>query len=385
MSIKENNVPNADVIQVQQRLRVREQEIIALKTQNRHLLAKLEDSENNGKPNQINTQLVANEVQKNLQPVLAEIEKSLKNAFEMLQSTMRGIYQQSSRAQQAVEDMTQHTRDIQNHMQDNVASSMGTFCDRLERQILSRLNGVDVMVQKQNEMLLDIETMKQSVQSMQKNSDSNRSEVSRIEKESIEANQKLIEVQIQSRNSEEVARDALQQIRNHRSEFKLLRGEVRAVLENSSRMNDKISVIDERLYEAVNDAPNHQRNRDQIQQELKNIDGIDSIEDLIAIKSDDIVNIENAIQMGSGETSKEDLTLVLELLQAQKADLKRVAKDAESFLRNSQNQSNSNLELNTHSNVNGNFSDDDSSRLENETIHVTDLDNSSARNEANRS
>jgi|GEM_PF-2442339 len=349
----------------QQRLWVREQEINALKIQNRHLLAKLDEAEQNSKPNQINTQLVANEVQKNLKPVLAEIEKSLKSAFELLQSTMRGIYQQSSRAQQAVEEMTQHTRDIQNHMQDNVAASMSTFCDRLERQILSRLNGVETMVQKQNEMLMDVESMKLAVQLMQKNSDQNRTEVSRIEKEAIETNQKLIEVQIQSRNSEEVARDALQQIRNHRSEFKLLRGEVRAVLENSSRLSDKINLIDERLFEAAGDIQTRQREREQIQKELKEIDGIDSIEDLIAIKNDDIVNIENAIQAGSADASKEDLTMVLELLQAQKSDLKRVAKDAENFLRG----------------VKTKDANENSSPLSNEEIHVTDLNEPSPANE----
>jgi chromosome segregation ATPase len=358
MSINQKSPnPAADIQQIQQRLWVREQEINALKVQNRHLLTKLDEAEQNGKPNQINTSLVASEVQKNLKPVLAEIEKSLKNAFEMLQSTMRGIYQQSSRAQQAVEEMTQHTRDIQNHMQDNVAASMNTFCDRLERQILSRLNGVDIMVQKQNEMLMDMETMKLAVNLMQKNSENNRSEVSRIEKESIEANQKLIEVQMQSRNAEEVTRDALQQIRNHRSEFKLLRGEVRAVLENSSRLSDKINLIDERLFEASGDIQTRQRERDQISKELKEIDGIDSIEDLIAIKNDDIVNIENAIQAGALDASKEDLTMVLELLQAQKSDLKKVAKDAENFLRNVKNEDIS----------------QEANRLANEEIHVTDL------------
>jgi chromosome segregation ATPase len=366
MSINQKTMPIADLQQIQQRLWVREQEINALKVQNRHLLTKLDESEQNGKPNQINTQLVANEVQKNLQPVLAEIEKSLKNAFELLQSTMRGIYQQSSRAQQAVEEMTQHTRDIQNHMQDNVASSMSTFCDRLERQILSRLNGVDVMVQKQNEMLMDVENMKISVSAMLKNSDNNRSEVSRIEKESMEANQKLIEVQMQSRNAEEVTRDALQQIRNHRSEFKLLRGEVRAVLENSSRLSDKINLIDERLFEASGDFTTRQREREQIQKELKEIDGINSIEDLIAIKSDDIENIENAIQAGAMDASKEELAMVLDLMQAQKADLKRVAKDAENFLRNVKNETNT-----------------DSVKLANEQIHVTDL-NDLSHDESNQ-
>lgn len=305
-NLNQKATPAADLQQTQQRLWVREQEINALKVQNRHLLTKLEQAEASAKPNQINTQSVADEVQRNLKPVLAEIEKSLKNAFDLLQSTMRGIYQQSSRAQQAVEDMTRHTRDIQNHMQENVATSMGTFCDRLERQILSRLNGIETMVQKQNEMLMDIETMKVAFQGMQKNSESNRAEVSRIEKESIEANQKLIEVQMQARNTEEVTRDALQQIRNHRSEFKLLRGEMRAILKNTNEVE-------------------------------------------------------------SADASNEDLTVVLERLQAQKSDLKKVAKDAENFLRSAS-------EAESES--------DEEHRLENEEIHVTDLNASDQLSQA---
>ena len=37
-------------------------------------------------------------------------------SFEILQSTMRGIYQQSARAQQAVEDMAAQSRDLENRM-----------------------------------------------------------------------------------------------------------------------------------------------------------------------------------------------------------------------------------------------------------------------------
>ena len=287
MSIEQKNNllksnASADTQQIQQRLWVREQEINALKVQNRHLLTKLDDAEKSAKPNQINTQGIAEEVQKNLKPVLAEMEASLKSAFDILQSTMRGIYQQSSRAQEAVDEMTRHTRDIQNQMQDNVTATMTTFCDRLERQILSRLNGVDILVQKQNEMLRDIETMKVAFASMQ----------SRSENGSAEASQRLVEVQIQSRNSEEVTRDALQQIRNHRSEFKILRAEVRTLLENSRS--------------AVNG------------------------------DSSDLEVSENAPLDASGE----DMTRVLELLRNQKSDLQKVAKDSENFLKNAQSAPN---------------------------------------------
>src|SRR3954466_9940659 len=72
---------------LEQRIWVKEQEVSALKVQNRHLLAKLDDAEKSAKPNQVNTQFIALEVQKSLQPVLQELDKSIKGAFEILQST----------------------------------------------------------------------------------------------------------------------------------------------------------------------------------------------------------------------------------------------------------------------------------------------------------
>ena len=48
--------------QFQQKVWVKEQEINALKVQNRHLIAKLEEAELSAKPNQINTQQIAQQI-----------------------------------------------------------------------------------------------------------------------------------------------------------------------------------------------------------------------------------------------------------------------------------------------------------------------------------
>src|ERR1700758_3826084 len=67
---------------VQQRLWVKEQEVSALKVQNRHLIAKLEDAEKSAQPNQINTQKIATEIQNKLKPLIGDIQKSLTESFD---------------------------------------------------------------------------------------------------------------------------------------------------------------------------------------------------------------------------------------------------------------------------------------------------------------
>jgi hypothetical protein len=172
---------NIEAQQLQQRLWVKEQEVSALKVQNRHLIAKLEESEKkaeqNAQPQQINTQLIATEIQNQIKPLIGEIEKSLKESFDMLKSTMRGIYQQSQRAQQAVEDIGAHAREVETrhnearkadqvYYQEKILSMVTSFGDRIERQLENRLRNlavVELMNTKQNEVLADIEMIKGAI------------------------------------------------------------------------------------------------------------------------------------------------------------------------------------------------------------------------------
>jgi hypothetical protein len=341
------NHPTSSSLQqsnAEQKIWIKEQEVSALKVQNRHLLAKLEDAEKSAKPNQVNTQFIAIEVQKSLQPVLQQLEKSIQGAFEILQSTMRGVYQQSQRCQQAVEEMGAHTRDIEvriheqrkaDHVffQEKILTSVTAFTDRMERQIENRLkalSGIELMNNKQNEMLNDVDQMKSMINGMHKASDLNRSDLSRIERESIETSQKVIEVQVQTQNAEELSRDVLQQIQNHRAEFKLLRGELRSILETNQKLSEKLNQIESQVT---------QHHEKRIEQELKELETADSIQDLIDVKESDIENIQTVLNAADASQNKEDLTLILEMLRSQKADLKRVAKEAELRLRASQNPS----------------------------------------------
>jgi hypothetical protein len=340
-----------DLHSLQQKAWVKEQEINALKVQNRHLISKLEEAEKNFQPGQVYSQQIASEVQNYLKPVIGQIEKSLAQAFELLQGTLRGVYQQSQRAQSSFDDLANHSREFEMKMheqrkgdqlyfQEKIFSSITAFCDRMERQIETRMSAlqvVELMNIKQNEVLSDVESMKSMVLAMNKNSDLNRGEISRIEKEVIETNQRITEIQMQGSSAEEMTRDGLQQIQNHRSEFKILRGEMRAILDQTQRMNDRVTIIDERLLESLGDGqqPNA-RDQERIRHELKELEAVDSLENLIAIKNEDITKIENemkANQANQLSENQEDLVMILDLLRSQKTDLKKVAENAKNNLR----------------------------------------------------
>jgi hypothetical protein len=335
---------------LQQRLSVREQEINSLKVQNRHLLNRIEDLEKNSKPNQINTQFVADEVHRHLEPVISQLQNTITSSFEILQSTMRGIYQQSQRAQQAVEDMAAHSRDLevrmneqrkadQNFYQDKMFSMIGAFCDRVERQIeirMKALSTVELMNTKQNEVLADIENIKASIGIMQKNSDSNRGEISRIERNASESNEKLIDVQLQTQTSEELIRDTLQQVQNHRAEFKIIRSELKQAIEVMNRLVDRVG---EEVYtipsgDTVDLSPEA---GDEVQVAAEPatpaIDETRIINDLIEQKHRELEVLERSIEEQSASQSKEDAAMILALLRAQKSELQRVAEDAKNYLK----------------------------------------------------
>ncbi len=335
---------------LQQRLSVREQEINSLKVQNRHLLNRIEELEKNSKPNQINTQFVADDVHRHLEPVISQLQNTITSSFEILQSTMRGIYQQSQRAQQAVEDMAAHSRDLevrmneqrkadQNFYQDKMFSMIGAFCDRVERQIeirMKALSTVELMNTKQNEVLADIENIKASITVMHKNSDSNRGEIARIERNASESNEKLIDVQLQTQTSEELIRDTLQQVQNHRAEFKIIRSELKQAIEVMNRLVDRVG---EETYtipsgDAI-ELGSGESSESSIPVEVATpaIDETRIINDLIEQKHRELEVLERSIEEQSGNQSKEDAAMILALLRAQKSELQRVAEDAKSYLK----------------------------------------------------
>lgn len=335
---------------LQQRLSVREQEINSLKVQNRHLLNRIDELEKNSKPNQINTQFVADEVQRHLEPVIGQLQTTITSSFEILQSTMRGIYQQSQRAQQAVEEMASHSRDLeirmneqrkadQNFYQDKMFSMIGAFCDRLERQIelrMKALSSVELMNMKQNEVLADVETIKGAVTAMQKNSDSSRGEIGRIERNAAESNEKLIDVQLQTQNTEELIRDTLQQVQNHRAEFKIIRSELKQAIEIMSRMVDRVG--EESFAVPSGDhveilASGEGASHADAQQVQPAIDETRIINDLIEQKHRELEVLERNIEEQGAEQGKEDATMILALLRAQKSELQRVAEDAKNYLK----------------------------------------------------
>ena len=354
MSLLSNPQSNPQLLQ--QRLSVREQEISALKAQNRHLLTKLDEVEKQSKPNQINTKMIADDVRSHIDPVIVQLQATITNSFEILQSTMRGIYLQSTRAQQAVEDMTAHSKELelrmdeqrktdQNFYQDKIFAMMSSFCDRVERQIDSRLKAlsiVEILNSKQNEVLTDLENLNAGIAIMNKNSESNRGEISRIERNAAESNERLIDVQVQTRNAEELVRDTLQQIQNHRAEYKLIRADLKAAVDQMNR------VIGQMMSQPKSEAI------EEIETNLTEIDDFRVINDLIERKHRELESITNGFEGQNNIQAAESASNILARIQSQKSELQKVAQDAKDFLQNHQatlntQESSGNTNLNFYS------------------------------------
>jgi hypothetical protein len=217
---------SAESQQVQQRLWVKEQEVSALKVQNRHLIAKLEDAEKSAEPNQINTQKIANEIQNQLRPLISDIQKSLVESFDILKGTMRGIYQQSQRAEKAVDDIGAHARETelrlneqrkadQVYYQEKILSMVTSFGERIERQLENRLRNlavVELMNTKQNEVLADVDQIKGALAELMVSNESLRTEIKNLCKETSTRNntniEKIAEIFSQSN---QLKRDAFQE------------------------------------------------------------------------------------------------------------------------------------------------------------------------------
>lgn len=248
------NAISAETQQLQQRLWVKEQEATALKVQNRHLIAKLEDAEKSAQPNQINTQKIATEIQNQLRPLIGEIEKSLTESFDILKGTMRGIYQQSQRAQQAVEDIGKHSREVelrlneqrkadQVYYQEKILSMVTSFGERIERQLENRLRNlavVELMNTKQNEVLADVDVLKGAIAELMVSNESLRSEMKILLKETSQRNSSNIEkiAEIFS-ESNQLKRDAFQEAQT--SELFLRDQKLTATVQNPDELliNDK--------------------------------------------------------------------------------------------------------------------------------------------------
>ena len=325
-----SSVPNATNPQLlQQRLQVREQEINGLKIQNRHLLGQIEELEKQAKPNTIDTQFVADEVRKHLEPVIQQLSGTITSSFEMLQSTMRGIYQQSQRSQKAVEDMSAYTRDLevrlndqrrqdQNFYQDRIFSMISNFTDRLERQVevrLKSLGTVEILNAKQNEILNELEALKSSFNGVQRNSESSKGEISRVERNSTEINQKMVEVQVQTQSALELIRDALQQIQNHRAEFKLIRSEFKLTVDHMNSLLNKVEEERSLLDGSINPQPGDALIRTLVEQKQKEIEGI-----------------EKSLESESAGRTQEDAAVILSLLRTQKDELQRAADQAKNYI-----------------------------------------------------
>jgi hypothetical protein len=181
-----------------QRLWVKEQEVAALKTQNRHLIARLEELEQKKTDVEENTaalgefrgnlttQLSAalNSIQEQIHrftnQILSSTETSLKSGFDTIQQTMRALYTQNQRSQQQIEKAVGSIGTLEQRVdtqasevlnqskvhnlqfQDKVIGNLNGFMDRVERLMDSRLQGLSEIARldyKQEELLTEIKNL----------------------------------------------------------------------------------------------------------------------------------------------------------------------------------------------------------------------------------
>lgn len=211
----------------------------------------------------------------------------------------------------------------QNFYQDRIFSMIGNFTDRLERQIeirLKSLGTVEVLNAKQNEILNELETLKSSFNGVQKNSEISRGEISRVERNSGEIHQKLVDVQVQTQGGLELIRDALQQIQNHRAEFKLIRSELKLTVDHMNSILNKVEEERSASDGHVSDDSDDILIRTLVEQKQKEIEGIEK----------------SLVRESAGKT-EEDAAVILSLLRAQKEQLLKAADQAKTYLQVSLN------------------------------------------------
>ncbi len=146
----------------------------------------------------------------------------------------------------------------------------------------------------------------------------------------------MIDVPAQTQNAQELPRDTLPPVKNHRSEFRLIRSELQAAVEY-------INKISRRLESDAVDR-NRKANAEAKAQNDHEVEATGEnhlINELTENKHRELEAMEKSIESQGMESSKDDATMILALLRAQKSELQRVADEAKNFLKNNAAPSNS--------------------------------------------
>jgi chromosome segregation ATPase len=238
--------------QIQLALRIREQEVSALKAQNKHLIERIQEHEGTKHGIEENNQLISSfrgqldqqltaalnglqeQVQRFTKAVLVNTESALKGGFEAIQGTLKAIYTQSQRGQEQISQSLKIVQEIDKRIeghsidvltqakvqnlqfQDKLTANIQNFLDRVERTIDSRLealSGLDSLRGKQEETLKSLESV-----------DRGRADMI----------SKLMSLEITQKNTDSVNRETQTQIQILRAEIRALRTEIQNVTESGT-------------------------------------------------------------------------------------------------------------------------------------------------------
>lgn len=284
---KSNNNPQ----QTQMILRIREQEVNALKAQNTHLINKIQElegtkvgiEENNhlisGFRGQMDQQLSAalNQLQEQVQrftkAVLVNTESALKGGFEAIQGTMKAIYTQSQRGQEQISQSLKIVQEIDKRIeghsidvlsqakvqnlqfQDKLTANIQNFCERVERTIdnrLEALSGLESLRGKQEETLKSLDSVDRSRADM----------VS-----------KMMSLEITQKNSDSVNKETQTQVQILRAEIRALRSEIQGIADqlNQNKVDIKLDEAINGLANSKNEAIQATKEKNEIESYLRRI------------------------------------------------------------------------------------------------------------------
>lgn len=201
---------------------------------------------------------------------------------------------------------------------------IGTFCNRIERQIEIRfkaLSSIELMNTKQNEVLSDVERMRVALEN-----------INLYYQESAD---KLNGVQLNARSSKEMTQNLLQQMQNQRAEFKLIRSELNTALDimnavpYSKQNRFKPETNDDDVFASVP----IQKEEIRIERDPSQI-----IDDLIEKKHIELNELEKNTENQDPEKIQDNAAELLSLIRAQHNEIQRVADDAKQFLKGTMKQ-----------------------------------------------
>ncbi len=246
------------------------------------------------------------------------VSVNLDKGLGQIHDTIKGLYSQASRAEASVErmlgrvgDLDKRVEEINRQSSEKTYSTMNAFFDRIERQIeirMKSLGEIESVRAKQNETLVDLESIRQTATSLLRVMEESRSDLGRVERQIQELSVRSVDLEVQTRTHDQILKDVFVQMQSHRNDFKSLKAEIKS---NLSSTEDLAGWV---------------------RQELETVQSTARVEDLINMKDQEIQSMESALKESREQQNQQDLIQILAMLKSQRVGLEQVAQDSKNFI-----------------------------------------------------